>query len=213
MVENSGVFHLAIVLDRSGSMEECRDATIDGFNEYVGSIRKRVEREELHARVTLVTFNHDVRFHFVDAPLARQRRLSRRTYVPDGSTAMLDAMGETLRLLENDPRDAYLVCLVSDGYENASTRYTYAQISELIGQHRAGGSWTFTYLGSNVDLADVSHELSIPRGNTALYTSSPEGTARAWSLHAEATVDHLQAVASGQAPDDFYGGKTGEEPS
>jgi hypothetical protein len=208
MPKRSDTQHLAIVLDRSGSMESCRDATIDGFNEYVGSIRRQIEREERRAAVTLVSFNHQIRRHFVEAPIGRLHRLSRRTYVPSGSTALLDAVGETLRLLGDSSADSYLVGIITDGYENASVRYSYERIAGEIARRRELGNWTFTYLGANVDLEAVSERLAIPRGNAAAYVASPAGTVAAWSRHARATLEHL----SSPAPGDFYGSDADEAP-
>jgi hypothetical protein len=96
----SKIVHVAIVLDRSGSMEECREATIGGFNEYVDGIREAAEREELTVKATLTVFNGDVGVRYVDAPISRLTKLSRKTYVPGGMTAMLDAVGETIERLQ-----------------------------------------------------------------------------------------------------------------
>src|SRR4051812_5180522 len=106
----SKTVHVAIVLDRSGSMEECRDATIGGFNEYVDGIRQTAEREELAVKATLAIFNEEVALRYVDAPIARLTRLSRKSYVPGGMTAMLDAVGETIERLraDEDEEDAFL---------------------------------------------------------------------------------------------------------
>ena len=51
-------------------MESCRDVTISEFNESIQMIRETAEREELDVRVTLTTFTHRIRVHFVDAPLS-----------------------------------------------------------------------------------------------------------------------------------------------
>lgn len=198
--------HVAIVLDRSGSMEECRDATISGFNEYTDGIRRTAEQEELRTLITLVAFNGEVRTVFVDQPLGRLRRLSRKTYVPNGSTAMLDAVGETLQRLR--PLDGegqrFLVCVISDGYENASQRYTYPDIAERIQQLTATGRWTFTYLMSNQDLSVIQRELHIDRGNVAVYQASDVGTRSAWSRHADSTARYMEAVAHSIDTGSFY---------
>jgi hypothetical protein len=224
------IARVAIVLDRSGSMEACRDATIGGFNEYIASIRQTVEREELPTRVTLTTFNGEVEVHYVDAPAGRLKPLTRRTYVPDGTTAMLDAVGETIERLQESDSDqdvedlplsrggrggrgvrgpvSHLVCVISDGYENASRRYTYPDLAERIQQLTATGSWTFTYLGSNQDLSRISHDLHIPAGNVAAYAATPAGTDSAWKTHQESTSRHLSSAATGAPPPTtFYGGE------
>jgi hypothetical protein len=216
---NGTIARVAIVLDRSGSMESCRDATISGFNEYIAGIRDTAEREELPTRITLTTFNGDVAVHCLNAPISRLKPLTRGTYVPDGTTAMLDALGHTIDRLDRSrtPRPAQrithdaqrltttLVCVISDGYENASRRFTYADIAERIQQLTASGAWSFTYLGSNQDLSKVSADLHIPAGNTANYCSTPEGTDAAFRKHTKSSSRHLANAARGApTPANFY---------
>src|SRR5450759_2899929 len=204
--------HLAIILDRSGSMEACRDATISGFNEYITGIRESSERAELETRVTLVTFNHGMKTAYFDEPLARLKPISRETYVPEGNTAMLDAVCATLKRLEKlgakrpdpDGRDSYLICIISDGLENASRRFDYSTIAETIQRLSATDRWTFTYLGSNQDLSLISQRMGIPAGYAADYASSPVGTREAWRRHGRSTRVRMDDVARGVPPSPFY---------
>ena len=201
--------HVAIVLDRSGSMEACRDATIGGFNEYLQHVRRTAQEEELEVRLTLTVFNHEVRMPLFQEPLGRAHPLNRKTYVPDGMTAMLDAVGGTVDRLEHRGKGideaSVLICVISDGYENASHRYSYADVAERIQQLTETGRWTFTYLGSNQDLSQVSAALHIPQGNTASYQATPSGSKAAWSRHGSATDRQLRSLAQ-EAPAtvDFY---------
>jgi uncharacterized protein YegL len=209
--------HVAILLDRSGSMESCRDATISGFNEYVEHIRKTASEEGLDARITLTVFNHDVLVKHFAAPLAKLHRINRQTYVPDGNTAMLDAVGTTIDMLREDvkPSDdtTFLVCIVSDGYENASRRFGWADIAERIQRLTATDRWTFTYLGSNQDLSVVARELSIPAANTATYNASPEGTSHAWTRHSEASMRRMHQAAEGVSASQAFYEEEEEEPA
>jgi uncharacterized protein YegL len=205
--------HVAIVLDRSGSMESCRDQTISGFNEYAQGIRKTAKKAGLDARLTLTVFNGEVRTPLFEAPLDRLRPMSRKYYVPDGSTAMLDAVGQTIDRLEREGSQideaSVLVCIISDGQENSSTDYTYASVAERIQRLSASERWTFSYLGSNQDLSVVSEHLSIPMANTSSYSSTGDGTSDAWKRQSRATSRRMEGVSTGKsASQDFYG----EEP-
>jgi uncharacterized protein YegL len=201
--------HVAIVLDRSGSMETCRDQTISGFNEYAQDIRKTAKKAGLDARLTLTVFNGEVRVPFFDAPLERLRPMSRKYYVPNGSTAMLDAVGQTIDRLEREGSQidapSVLVCVISDGQENSSTDFTYESVAELIQRLTATERWTFTYLGSNQDLSIVSEHLSIPLTNTSSYASTREGTADGWKRQSRATRRRMEGVSTGKsASQEFY---------
>lgn len=201
--------HVAIVLDRSGSMESCRDQTISGFNEYAQDIRRTAHEAGLDARLTLTVFNGEVRMPLFGAPLDRLHLMSRKYYVPDGSTAMLDAVGQTVDRLERDGADiemaSVLVCIISDGQENSSTEYTYPAVAERIKRLTATERWTFTYLGSNQDLSVVSQRLDIPVANMTSYTSTGEGTADAWERHGRATSRRMRHASAGtSASQEFY---------
>jgi uncharacterized protein YegL len=205
----SNVAHVAIVLDRSGSMESCRDETISGFNEYAQDIRKTAQTAGLDARLTLTVFNGELRMPLFEAPLERLHPMSRKYYVPNGSTAMLDAVGQTIDRLEREGSRIHeasvLVCIISDGQENSSTDYTYASVAERIQHLSATERWTFTYLGSNQDLSAVSDSLSISMANTSSYAASREGTTDAWKRHSRATRRRMEGVRMGTGSSrDFY---------
>jgi hypothetical protein len=51
---NKSPLYAHILLDRSGSMESCRDTTIDAFNEYVMGLRRS---DEVDARLSLTIFD------------------------------------------------------------------------------------------------------------------------------------------------------------
>jgi uncharacterized protein YegL len=206
--------HVALVLDRSGSMESCRDETIEGFNEYAQQIRGTAAKEGLQVRLTLTVFNHEVRMPLFEQPLARLHPMSRKYYVPDGSTSMLDAVGHTVDRLEREGTDiaaaSVLVCIISDGHENASQHYSYADVAERIQRLTATERWTFTYLGANQDLSQVSEQLNIPVANTASYAATGAGTSDAWERQSRATSRRMAQVRSGErASVDFYA----EEPT
>jgi uncharacterized protein YegL len=208
------VAHVAIVLDRSGSMESCRDETIEGFNEYAQQIRATAAKEELQVRLTLTVFNGEIRMPLFEQPLTRLHRMTRKYYVPDGSTAMLDAVGHTIDRLEREGTNiaeaSVLVCIISDGHENASHDYSYADIAKRIGRLTATERWTFTYLGANQDLSHVSEQLNIPFANTTVYSATRAGTSDAWQRQSRATSRRMRGVQAGESASlDFYA----EEPT
>jgi hypothetical protein len=143
------------------------------------------------------------------APSQRLHPLSRKYYVPDGSTAMLDAVGQTIDRLEREGSQideaSVLVCVISDGQENSSTDYNYESVAERIQRLTATERWTFTYLGSNQDLSIVSEYLSIPMANMTSYASTAEGTADAWTRQRRATRRRMEGVSTGKsASQEFY---------
>jgi hypothetical protein len=87
MQKQKTIYHL--IVDKSGSMTDCIEQTINGFNEQVNKI-KQLEREfpEQELSIGLTTFNHEVYHHFFQSPPVAVRNLTTSTYRPNGTTAL-----------------------------------------------------------------------------------------------------------------------------
>lgn len=208
--------HVAIVLDCSGSMQACRAETIAGFNEQVQAIRKSAhqEGEESGTFVTLVVFNDGVQFVHFAQPAETLSEIGPEEYQPDSLTAMLDAIGSTLVRFEREVDDGddvnYLVITISDGEENASKEHSYESVARMIRSRQKTGRWTFSYMGANQDLSELSSRLHIPKSNTAAYRSSPHGTAISFVSLSKSVVSYLQDRSAGRRARDRFFGKDGE---
>jgi hypothetical protein len=167
-----------IILDRSGSMGDCIAPTISGVNEQIQHIRhlKQLHPEQ-EITMGLTLFNGDVDLAFSDRDPFQCSLLSNRTYVPDGNTALFDAVGYTLSKLENGQRrnengvaDTYVVIIVTDGHENSSRLYNFTDIRSMIQRLEATGNWTFCFLGATLDAEQVGESLSIARRNSMSFS-------------------------------------------
>ena len=169
---------IAIILDRSSSMISLRDEMIDAFNEQVDKIKEEAKNEP--TRVSFVTFASEV-----DEPVFWNRgtyklkKITKEDYDPAGLTAMYDAVGTTCSKLSelDDGETAFLVIVMSDGAENNSKKYTAKSLASTIDELQKSGRWTFTYLGANQDLSQVSESLNINLDNTVGWVTSEAGVA------------------------------------
>ena len=164
--------YVAIVLDKSGSMASTKDQTIQGYNEQVQQIRKNAKDQKTF--VSLVTFSSDVYEHLWNEPAEQLQEASAEDYIPDGTTAMRDAIGYTVQKLtktaEKDANNAFLVIIISDGAENSSQHVTKPALKELVEGRQAQGNWTFTYMGCSEDeVRRVAQETAIPIANMAVW--------------------------------------------
>jgi hypothetical protein len=92
-------------------------------------------------------------------PIREVPQLTAATYTPRGRTALLDAIGRTVK--ETDRRitalpDAekpgkVILTIFTDGQENASREYTATHISDLIRLYRDTKGWEFLFLAANQD--------------------------------------------------------------
>src|SRR5689334_18942451 len=87
---------IAVVLDRSGSMAPLRDDAIGGFN----TLLEDQKAQPGDGRLLLVQFDRICEIVFDAVPLENVPALSRATYVTGAGTALLDALGGTLRAVQ-----------------------------------------------------------------------------------------------------------------
>lgn len=151
---------LIFLLDRSGSMEICRDDTIGGFNSFVK------DQQALGGRMTVVQFDHEIVEIYTDMPLDKVDPLTHQTYTPRGSTALLDAIGTTIK--KHDARTDVVFIIQTDGHENGSTKYTRSHIKDLVEQKTKDG-WVFMYLGANQDAFAEAGGIGLNAQNTFNY--------------------------------------------
>ena len=84
-------YEVVFVLDMSGSMNSLRKFTVEGYN----SMLQEQKNTEKDARVTTVVFNNDRRYIHKRVPISEVEDLTFEDYVPDGCTALYDAIGQT----------------------------------------------------------------------------------------------------------------------
>ena len=140
------------LLDRSGSMDVCRDDTIGGFNVFVDAQKPQ------GGTMTLVLFDHEVQVVYENTPIDDVKALDRDTFVPRGGTALYDALGHVLKM--NLPRET-IVIVLTDGEENSSHAYTSAHLKDLIENKQTNDGWSFVYLGANQDTIMSASRLGI----------------------------------------------------
>ncbi len=172
MKQQKTIYHL--IVDKSGSMSDCIDNTINGFNEQVKKIQM-LSREfpEQEMTIGLTMFNHEVQHHsFQSAPHAIEM-LNRKTYQPNGNTALLDAIGLTVQRLENEQYRSnnqlpttVVVVILTDGEENSSGMFSLADIRSTIQRLSATEKWTFSFLGATLDAVEVAEQMAIHRDNS-----------------------------------------------
>jgi len=176
--------HASVLLDRSGSMNTMREQVITGFNTFLADQRSGTS-DAAALTVSLAQFDGQAPFDVVvDAvPAAEVTELGWDDYRPRGSTPLLDAIGRLVETLDQriaEPAHAdedQIVCIITDGHENASTDFTAAQIKALI-EARTEAGFTFIFLGANQDSFTAGENIGMRRGNTRNFAASGDGAKR-----------------------------------
>lgn len=175
-MKNKKTYYL-LVLDRSGSMQDCMHETISGYNEQVQMIKELQDRypeQEFHISVT--TFNQYVEHPFVDCRGRELKELTTESYIPDGGTALLDAIGEGVINLKtrrgqefNDDEATAVVVILTDGHENASKMFSLDTVRNMIRELEATNKWTFSFIGATRDALYVARTMNILAENAAYF--------------------------------------------
>ena len=153
------------LLDRSGSMDMCRDDTIGGFNAFVSDQRAL----NPDALMTLWQFDHEVLVSYTNKPLSDVPPLTHETFQPRGSTHLLDTIGEALK--SSPLAEPPIVVIFTDGEENGSHKFNKSGVKEMVEQKTSDG-WTFVYLGANQDAFAEAGALGIDARTTMNYDTS-----------------------------------------
>jgi len=171
--------YVAIILDESGSMDSIRDETIGAFNQQVETIKSN--SHDMETSVSLVTFNTFVKEPTIwDKPESSLSQITRSHYRPEGMTALNDAIGYTIERFKkvfdyNDPLTSFLLIVLSDGAENASSNYSRDKIAKEIKEVQETERWTVTFIGANLDMDKVGKQMNIPKGNVAVFNATSRG--------------------------------------
>ena len=171
---------VAFVLDRSGSMQSCREAAMEGFNLF---LHEQQAQAVGLTKLTLVLFDDEYLVPINALPVAEILPLDETSYVPRGSTALLDAIGRTIdevgarlaAMAEKDRPRRVIIPILTDGLENSSQSYTWREIARLIKQQTEQYRWTFLFLGANQDAIATAAQMNIAAANAATYVADTAG--------------------------------------
>jgi hypothetical protein len=149
---------IVVILDRSGSMSSIGKSTVEGFNTFLNE-QKNSEGE---AFLTLVQFDDRYEVSYKSTPINEVNPLIlNETFVPRGSTALLDSIGKTIEELETE-RDVILV-IITDGFENASRTYKKEAIMKMI-ETKENEGWNVLFLAANQDAISSGASIGVKGG-------------------------------------------------
>ena len=173
----------SFIIDRSGSMSGMEQMAVNGFNEHLKTIRNlKIEFPKQEFLCSLTTFNHEVNTVVSAKPIDQISPIELGQYAPDGTTALLDAIGGNIHEVkekyqkELDKNELSVVyVIITDGYENASRFFSYHDIARKISELEETQKWTFTFLGADFDAFQTSKMLNIKKENVMNFEKESYG--------------------------------------
>src|SRR5262245_31493327 len=184
---------VTFLLDETGSMESIKDDTIGGFNAYLGSLRA----ESAPIDFTLIRFDsRRIEKVCVAVPVAEVAELTPASYQPGASTPLIDAAYKTIKAVEKSLKGSnpkVVVCIQTDGHENASTEHTWDELNALIKEKSAVG-WQFNVLGTGIDAYEAWRRC--PRCRAGARRSMCARPMRRWARRPRLTRPAARAIRS-----------------
>jgi len=135
--------HIIVILDTSGSMDGIKEQIVSSVNGFIFDQQKTID----DSRMTLITFSDRHNIVFEQVPISHVQPIKYSDYVPDGMTALYDAV--YFALIRYGDNSSTLVIIVTDGEENKSAT-PRIQLNTLIEARKEAG-WKFIYLCNNMD--------------------------------------------------------------
>ena len=176
----TNITELVFILDRSGSMGGLEKDTIGGFN----AMLDKQKQEKGQARVTTALFDNSYELLHDRLDLQAVMPITDQDYYVRGSTALLDAIARSVMKVDSVMKatteqfrpDKVLFVIITDGMENASREYSYAQVKQLVERQKETYGWEFIFLGANIDAIATAATFGISADRAANYHADSQGT-------------------------------------
>jgi hypothetical protein len=187
---------VTFLLDRTGSMNQIRDDTIGAFNAYLETLQE-TSADVFFSLLTFDSMSLD-KLH-VNQPVKDIPQLTRENYIPRASTPLIDASYKTIKAVEksiNGGDTKIVICIQTDGEENASTEYTWDQLNALI-KEKSDAGWQFNFMGAGIDAYKQGQRMGISADQTMSYDASDVvATRSAFRASAGNTMSYAAGVSA-----------------
>ena len=178
--------HIALVVDRSGSMSGKEGDTIGGINACIEELKnQKEETDEIY--ITLKWFDHEQLLLHDKIDIDQYNPLAVSDFKPRGQTALLDAMGDTINhfitMKQSNPTafNSCMIYVATDGLENCSRKYTKSGMKTLIESAKNNHDIMVIYMAANQDAILEAGSMGIGSGQAINYNESSENTRAVYS--------------------------------
>jgi len=192
MPQKSNKTLVTLLLDRSGSMEEIRDETIEAVNSYISHLKDSQD----DIRLSLALFDSpfpgtEMKLEkiFVAKKVDKVQLLTRSDFAPRGGTPLLDAVATTILAVEESliGKTAKVVLAIqTDGDERHSKDFSWNAVKAMISAKEKAG-WQVNFLGAGINAYKQGERLGISRAQTLSYGVDREATRNAFAATAAVT--------------------------
>ncbi len=116
--------------------------------------------------------------------LSEIKPMTDKDYTVRGCTALIDALGGAIKHIGNihkyarpeDVPENTMFVITTDGMENASRRFTSAEVKAMIERQKEKYGWEFLFIGANIDAVETAAKYGIGADRAVNYNADKKGT-------------------------------------
>ncbi len=168
--------HVAILLDTSGSMSHLLQDAVKIFNKQIHFLRQKSLDFDQETRVSVYTFNSSVECLISDTDVARPVEIQGNLRA-DGMTAMIDCMTLAISDLKELPvkygDHSFILYILSDGIENASSPYNKQNIKKMMAS--LDDRWTIAAYVPDLNAKSYMESYGLHSGNIEKWDTTKQG--------------------------------------
>jgi len=189
---NEKLTEIAVLVDRSGSMQGIWDDTLGGLRSFVAD-QKALPDE---ANLTLAVFDDQYDVPVTRRPVA-QVNLDNPNFGPRSMTALYDALGRIIRsvhesiqrLPEAERPGKVIFAVFTDGAENASKEHSRESVFSMIKEREEKDSWNFLFLAAGKEALTEAGNLGFAAHKSVMYEATGENSRHAFKTVSTFTSD------------------------
>ena len=199
--------HIAMLVDRSGSMQSMGREVAGGVNSYLDDQREFSRKTGAITSTTIATFDHQYTKVY-DQNLATLPRITEDDLKPRGQTALYDAIGKTLADTEaklsigrGTHLDKVIIFILTDGHENCSHEHSRHSVQRLIAKYKSAPyNWEFFFAGANQDAVLTGSALGLGRDDCITFGNTPQKMRAAFGASSAQTRSCQQGYSKAFTP-------------
>lgn len=191
--------HVVYILDHSGSMTGLRSDVIKVTDKLISDLADMSKSMDQETRVTIYGFGDRTDCLVYDTDVLRLPSIA-GLYQIAGMTALADAVTLGISDLKMTPEKygdhSFLIQVITDGQENASTEHGKRNLPHLI--KGLPGHWTLAAFVPNANGKHYLQRFGFPPGNIAIWNPAEEDSVeKVAQVSFAATTQYMTGRASG----------------
>jgi Mg-chelatase subunit ChlD len=163
---------IVIIGDRSGSMECMGSEPLQAMNEFINDCYTK--NPDLITNIQVVLFSTKLQT-VIDEKLSAETKIKSNEYVPNGGTALHDAICKTINKKVETNRKNCIILIFTDGEENSSQEHNIEETRLLIKKVQDDYNYKIIFMGANFDVYKEGSNMNIQRERTCEFNQRIPG--------------------------------------